>query len=143
MSRKRILITDGNAHVREKLAGLLWLEGYDVMVAEDGAQTVSTVRTHWPDLLILNASLPTEADFGGGAFEDGFHVIAWLKRLKEAETMRIILMTDGDATKLHDKARASGAMGLCQKPIHPETLLKVIRQVMGDVLTVDQLSARS
>jgi len=54
-----------------------------------------------------------------------------LKRLKETEAIRFLLITDEDAAKLHDKAKASGAKGLFQKPINPEALLSVVQKILG------------
>jgi len=133
MSRKRILIVDGNVPDRQSLSNLLLAEGYEVLVAGDGAEAVNTVRGHQLDLVILNTSFPPDVAHGGGAFDDGLVVIEWLKRLKEAEALRFLLITDEDAAKLHDKAKASGAKGLCQKPINPETLLNVVQRILGGV----------
>jgi len=132
MSGKRILIGDGNARDRLTLSKLLASADYEVLVAEDGSQIVNTARSRQPDLVILNTSFPPDVAHGGGAFDDGFHVINWLTRLKETEATRFLLITDEDAAKLQDKARATRAKGLCQKPINPETLLKVVQQILGD-----------
>jgi CheY-like chemotaxis protein len=131
MSRKRILIVEGNPLDRQSLSELLLAEGYEVLMAGDGAEAVNTVRGHQLDLVILNTSFPPDVAHGGGAFDDGLVVIEWLKRLQEAEALRFLLITDEDAAKLHDKAKASGAKGLCQKPIHPETLLGVVQRILG------------
>ena len=131
MNRKRILIGDGNARDRLTLSKLLAAADYEVLVAEDGSQIVNTARSHQPDLVILNTSFPPDVAHGGGAFDDGFHVINWLARLKETEATRFLLITDEDAAKLQDKAKATMAKGLCQKPINPETLLKVVQQILG------------
>ena len=60
-------------------------------------------------------------------------VIDWLKRMHQAETLRIILVTNEEAAKLHDKARASGALGLFQKPINQESLLSAVQRILGGV----------
>jgi CheY-like chemotaxis protein len=132
MSRNRILIADGNARDRQILSNLLTASDYEVLVAEDGSQVVNTARSHQPALIILNTSFPPDVAHGGGAFDDGFHVINWLSRLKETEATRFLLITDEDAANLQDKARGTGAKGLCQKPINPDTLLKVVQQILGD-----------
>jgi CheY-like chemotaxis protein len=131
MDRKTILIGDGNARDRQTLSNLLANADYEVLVAEDGSQVVSTARSQQPALVILNTSFPPDVANGGGAFEDGFHVINWLTHLKETETTRFLLITDDDAQKLQDKAKGTGAKGLCQKPINPETLLKVVQQILN------------
>ena len=132
MDRKTILIGDGNARDRQSLSILLTGADYEVLVAEDGSQVVSTARSYQPALVILNTRFPPDVANGGGAFEDGFHVINWLARLKETEATRFLLITDEDATTLQAKAKATGAKGLCQKPINPETLLKVVQRILGD-----------
>jgi two-component system chemotaxis response regulator CheY len=67
---------------------------------------------------------------GGGAFVDGFLIIDWLRRLKENEAIPFLMITDEDAAKFQDKARASGAKGLFQKPFDPEALLSVIQRIL-------------
>jgi two-component system chemotaxis response regulator CheY len=132
MNGKRIVIGDGNARDRQILSNWLTAADYEVLVAEDGSQVVNTTRGHQPDLVILNTHFPPDVAHGGGAFDDGFHVINWLARLQETEATRFLLITDGDAQKLQDQAKATGAKGLCQKPINPETLVKVVQQILGD-----------
>ena len=131
MSKEKILIADGNARDRRILADCLAAEGYDVLLAADGAEAVNTTRSQQPDLVVLNTTFPPDVAFGGGAFADGFHVINWLRRLPETEAMRFLLITDEDADKLRDKARAMGAKGLCQKPINPDTLVSVVQRILG------------
>lgn len=133
MDRKRILIGDSNARDRQTLSNLLTAADYEVLVAEDGSQVVNTARSHQPALVILNTNFPPDVAHGGGAFDDGFHVINWLARLQETEATNFLLITDEDAEKLQAKARATRAKGLCQKPINPETLLKVVQRILGDV----------
>jgi len=133
MSGKTILIADGNTRDRQMLAKRLVAEGYEVIQAEDGAAAVTTVHSHKPDLVLLSTSFPPDVVYGGGAFETGFLVIDWLKRMQEAESVRIILITDQDAAKLHDKARATGALGLFQKPVDEEALLSAVQRILGSV----------
>jgi CheY-like chemotaxis protein len=133
MSGKTILIADGNKHDRQMLSKRLVAEGYEVIQAEDGAEAVTTVHSHKPDLVLLSTNFPPDVAHGGGAFETGFLIIDWLKRMQEAESVRIILITDQDAAKLHDKARATGALGLFQKPVDEEALLSAVQRILGSV----------
>src|SRR6516164_3054933 len=97
MSRRRILVAEGNANDRQKLSNWLSTVGYEVVVARDGAEAVSTVRSYPLDLVVLNTCFPPDVAHGGGAFEDGFQVIGWLQRLKETEHVLFLLITDKDA----------------------------------------------
>ena len=107
MSSKKILIGDGNSRDRQILSQLLSAADYEVLVAEDGSQVVNTARSQQPDLIILNTHFPPDVGHGGGAFEDGFHVISWLARLHETEATRYLLITDENAETLQAKAKAT------------------------------------
>lgn len=130
MNKKRILVADGNARDRRIIADWLSAQGYEVAVAADGAETVNTVRSHPPDLVLLSTTFPPDVAHGGGAFGDGFLVIEWLRRMKETEAVSFLMITEEDAAKLLDKAKASGAKGLFQKPFDAEALLSVIQRIL-------------
>ena len=131
MSGNKILIADSNTSDRQRLSKRLVGEGYEVIQAMDGAETVRNVHSHKPDLVLLNTSFPPDVANGGGAFCDGLLIIEWLKQLKDAKPVRIILISNEDAAKVHDKARVSGALGLFQKPINEESLVSVVQQILG------------
>ena len=124
-------MADGNAHDRQLLSGWLAAAGYDVLVAGDGSEVVNTVRSRPLDLVLLNTSFPPDVAHGGGAFEDGFKIIEWLNRFQESEGVRFLLMTDEDAAQLQNKARATGAKVLFQKPVNQPTLLGVVQRILS------------
>lgn len=127
----RILIADHDRGQVQNLANRLGAEGYEVLVAVDGAETVSTVRNHQPDVVLLNTTFPPDVSHGGGAFTDAFLIIAWLQRMEEASGVRIILMSDEDTPQLQTRARAAGAMGFFPKPVNQEALLAVLQRISG------------
>ena len=133
MGNGKILIADPSRHDLESLTRTLVTAGYEVLQAADGAETVSAARCHQPDVILLNTNFPPDVSHGGGAFTDGFLIIAWLKRMEEAAGVRIILITDENAEGLQTRARTAGAVGLFQKPINHETLLGVLERLLGGV----------
>ena len=131
MGNGKILIADSKRHDLEELTRILVNDGYEVLQAHDGAETVSTARCHQPDLILLNTNFPPDVGHGGGALTDGFLIIQWLKRMEEAAGIRVILICDDNAEPLQARARAAGAVGLFQKPINPDTLLGVLGRLLG------------
>jgi len=125
------LIADSSTVDRQTLSRRLAAEGFEVIQAQDGAEAVSAVRCHQPGLVILNTSFPPDVGHGGGAFGDAFLVIDWLKRMEEAEGIGIILITSEEASSLKDRARASGALGLFQKPVNQEALLDLVHRLLN------------
>ena len=55
---KKILIADDDENILSTMQSLLSLEGYDVVTAENGEETLEKIRTETPDLLILDLMMP-------------------------------------------------------------------------------------
>jgi len=54
----RILLVEDNAMNRDMLKRRLMRKGYEILVAEDGAQAIETARKEQPDLILMDMSLP-------------------------------------------------------------------------------------
>ncbi|MHC4492668.1 MAG: response regulator, partial [Planctomycetota bacterium] len=54
----RILLVEDNAMNRDMLMRRLMRKGYEILVAEDGAQAIETARKERPDLILMDMSLP-------------------------------------------------------------------------------------
>lgn len=132
MNRKKILIVDDNRVVVRALSMKLKTNGYDVLTAEDGSEAVSTTRKQKPDLIVLDISFPPDVAHGGGVPWDGFLIMEWLRRLDEAQTTPIIIITGGEPEKYKEKAMAAGAVSFFQKPVNNDDLLAVIRKTLGE-----------
>ncbi|HLP78682.1 MAG TPA: response regulator [Candidatus Paceibacterota bacterium] len=128
MNRRKILVVDDNQVILKTLSLKLKSENYDVITAVDGAEAVSAARTKKPDLILLDLSFPPEVS---GVPWDGFRIIQWLKRLDEAKSIPIVVITGGDAAKYKDRALAEGAVAFFQKPVNNDELLATLRQILG------------
>ena len=79
---KRVLVVEDNAELAFGLRNNLEIEGYEVEVADDGAEGLTMARREVPDLVILDLMLPEL---------DGFRV---LKGIRESRlTMPILILT--------------------------------------------------
>lgn len=109
-ARRRVLVIDDNASIRELVAELLQLEGYDVAVAAEGEAGLRLLATlERPCLILLDLEMP---GMGGAAF---------LERLG-AETDRdrlpVLLMTGRDV------AIPPGVVGTLRKPMDVDELIR-------------------
>jgi two-component system KDP operon response regulator KdpE len=59
---KCILVVDDEPPIQRILRRNLSMNGYDVLIAEDGREAVEMVRMHQPDLILLDLWLPGEID---------------------------------------------------------------------------------
>jgi len=132
MNRKKILVVDDSPLILKAMSMKLTANGYDVVTAEDGGAAVSTARKEKPDLILLDLSFPPDVAHGGGVAWDGFLIMDWLRRLEEAKSIPIIVITGGDPAKTKDRALAAGAVSFFHKPIDNDALLTFIHQTLGE-----------
>ena len=77
-----ILVVDDDEVMRQTLSDVLKKKGYAISTAETGGQTISSVKEHFFDLILLDIRLPDM---------DGLDV---LKSIKEIESdLMVIVMT--------------------------------------------------
>ena len=73
----------------------------------------------------------TDAANVGGALQDGFFIIQWLRRMGEAEKIPIIVMSGDGSASLRQRAHDAGAVGFFTKPIDHAALLDAIHKALA------------
>ena len=56
--KKTIIIVDDEPNLRELVKGIMELEGYRVITAEDGKRGLEAIEAHKPDLVLLDMMMP-------------------------------------------------------------------------------------
>ena len=135
MTPKRILLVEHFAPALKELARTLHDEGYDVLLAEDGAGAVNAARRQLPDLILLAVNLPPDPGHAGGVSWDGFVMLHWMRELDELKTTPVVILGDTDSDELRDKARAAGALGYFPKSREPQLLISILRQILPEPVT--------
>lgn len=113
---KRILIVDDELPIQRVLRKNLLMEGYDVLVAENGTEALEMVALHQPDLILLDLGLPGEID--------GLHVC---EHVREWAQIPIIVVSAKAEEKLKVQALDLGADDYLTKPFSNEELLARVR----------------
>jgi CheY-like chemotaxis protein len=115
--RRRILVIEDDAELREAMQETLALRGHEVMSAGDGRSALQQMRASRPDIVILDLMLP---------IMDGWQFRAELKRDPAlAETPVVVISGNDSAT-----AAAVDADLYMTKPIDPPALLNAIEDVL-------------
>ena len=57
-SKPRVLVVDDDRAVRESLRRSLQFNGYDVLLAADGAEGLATVGAQHPDVVVMDVMMP-------------------------------------------------------------------------------------
>jgi DNA-binding response OmpR family regulator len=123
---KKILVVDDDPIVLRTLELKLKSKGYDVITASEGSQAINVTRKEKPDLMLLDVNFPPDVSHGGGVPWNGFVITQWLRRLKETNTLPIIVISGVDQAEYAQKASAVGANAFLKKPINNDELLASI-----------------
>jgi CheY-like chemotaxis protein len=117
--RERILVVEDNEDVREVVVELIRDLGYSVLVARNGREALSLLRSDVPiDLLFTDIVMPNGID--GVALADAARALG--KRLK-------IVLTSGYAAGLDADARSID-VPLILKPYRREDLARLLRDTL-------------
>src|SRR6266536_891768 len=115
----RILVVDDEPAVRDALERALRLDGYDVELAEDGAQALSTWSMRTPDAVVLDVLMPM---VGG--------VEVCRRRRADGDRTPVLMLTARDAVADRVAGLDAGADDYLVKPFALEELLARLRALL-------------
>lgn len=118
--KSTILIVDDNAASRETLESVLGGEGYNLQMAEDGAQALEKADALHPDLILLDVMMPGM---------DGFEVCRRLRCTPGLVEVPIILLTALDDSTSRMEGIQSGADDFLSKPFDRQELRARVRTI--------------
>jgi len=128
---KKILVVDDDPVIVKTLSMLLTANGFKALTANDGPGAAASVERDKPDLILLDIQFPPDAMNIGGALQDGFFIMEWLRRMGEAGDIPIIIISASNSRKDQKHAMEAGAVAFFPKPIDRLALLSTIRNVLG------------
>jgi len=116
----RLILVDDHAVLRAGLANVLNFEAGLKVVAEadDGETALDLWRTHRPDVMLLDLSMPGI---------DGIETVLRLRR--EFPDARVLMLTSSEAPEDVRHALAAGACGYVTKTVRRAELVAAIREV--------------
>lgn len=113
-----MLVVDDEPQVVWMLQFSLEAEGYRTFAAKDGRVALEEIRTHHPDLMLLDIMMPSV---------DGWSVLEQLKELPEAERPRVVIVSARASLRDRAKAAELGADAFVAKPFNVDDLLEILR----------------
>ena len=120
--KRKILIVEDEAIVRESLRDWLVEDGFDVDVAEDGEEALKKIKEEEFGVIVLDLRLPGI---------DGLQVFEEAKGLKP-ETKGVIV-TAYPSKETLEKANRLGLLDYLPKPFKAEDLEKIISGALGEL----------
>jgi two-component system cell cycle response regulator DivK len=120
MTAKLLYVEDNDDNVY-MLVHRLRRQGFEVVVAPDGAQGIEAARQHRPDLVPMDLSLPVL---------DGWEASRRLKQAPETRAIPIIALSAHAMTGDRERALAAGCDDYDTKPVELDRLLAKIRALL-------------
>ena len=118
MSSARILVTDDDPQIRRVLRTALVAQGYEVVAARNGEETLERMRDEKLDLIILDMNMP-----GMGGLET-------CRLIRSTSDVAVIMLTVRDAESDKVEALDAGADDYITKPFSSPELLARIRAAL-------------
>ena len=121
--KDKVLVVEDEQNISNFISTVLTANDFDVLVAQTGAEAVSMITSHCPDLIILDLGLPDM---------DGMNI---LKEVRSWSSLPIIVVSA--RTHEHDKVMALdlGADDYIEKPFGTSELLARIRTAIRHTRT--------
>lgn len=123
MDMKKILIADDNENIRDALTYLLEDEGYELLLAKDGADTIRKVRSLRPDILFLDIMMPEI---------NGYDVCRTIKSDPDLKNTYVIMLTAKGQLMEQERGKAVGADEYIVKPFSPMEILTKVKAILSN-----------
>lgn len=123
MSKKKILVVDDQANVRNILEFNLKRRGFEILSAQDGLGAITQATNEIPDLILLDIMMPGL---------DGYQVIEKLKQSEKTAEIPILIASAKGTEDDILRALKLGAKDYIVKPFNLEQLIqKAFRLIEG------------
>ncbi|OGP59445.1 MAG: hypothetical protein A2V67_07500 [Deltaproteobacteria bacterium RBG_13_61_14] len=120
--RKKILIVDDEANVRELVRVSLEDEGFDLSEAADGKEALELARTLRPDLVILDLMMPDKW---------GYTVCEELKQGADTRQILVLFLTARTSAQSKKMGQLKGGDAFLVKPFQPQELKQKVKELLG------------
>jgi two-component system cell cycle response regulator DivK len=122
--RPLVLIVEDQLELRQLYAEELSMSGFDVIQAGDGAEALTHTAEHFPDVVLMDLSLPVV---------DGWEATRRLKGDKRTAHIPVVALTAHDGSGELQRATKAGCDWFVPKPCPPQDLIEEVRRVLAGV----------
>jgi pilus assembly protein CpaE len=118
----KVLVVDDDLNIQRVLVFALKQEGYEVMVAADGAAGVEMALEAKPDLILMDVAMPKL---------DGYAATQQIRAAEQGGRVPIIMLTAEAEVEQRVKGLRAGADDDIVKPFHPLELMARIKALLA------------
>lgn len=119
---KKVLIVDDEQNITISIEFLMRREGFEVLVAHDGAEGLSLIRAERPDLVLLDIMMPKL---------NGFEVCQAVRADPTLAGVRILMLTAKGRAAEMEKGLSLGADAYIPKPFATKELVAKVKELLN------------
>jgi len=121
VKKARILAVDDDQKILRVIEGLLTPHGYEVILAHDGQEAITSMSNTKPDLVLLDIFMPKM---------DGYSTLGEIKKDVNTKEVPVVMVTAVGQELNKMLARQLGAAGYITKPFKSPELLETINSLL-------------
>jgi CheY-like chemotaxis protein len=121
MSQGTVLIVDDSPLIRQMVADAFVPQGYDVLVASDGAEALRKIADGRPDLIVADILMPVM---------DGWRLVEEVRRVPQTSEIPFIFLTTEKEVKDRVKGLRLGADDYLSKPFSCDELIARAERIL-------------
>ncbi len=118
-----VLVVDDSRLVRNSVRDGLSQAGFKVICAEDGAQGMSILEQHLPDLILSDINMPVM---------DGMAFCQAVRAREDLQQVPFVVMSSESDRRVMREMLARGATAFMVKPFHVEQLIITAEKLLSD-----------
>jgi two-component system, OmpR family, alkaline phosphatase synthesis response regulator PhoP len=118
----KVLIADDEPNIVVSLSFMMKREGYEVLIARDGAEALAMIRAEKPRLVLLDAMMPGLT---------GFDVCEAVRADPEVRETRILMLTAKGRESDVARGLGAGADAYITKPFSTRDLAAKVRDMLA------------
>lgn len=116
-----VMVVDDSLTVRKSAERDITALGVNAVLAKDGQDAQTQLRTNAPDLILLDIEMPVM---------DGFELLEWIKQEPSLKHIPVVMISSRATEKHINKATKLGCAGFLGKPYLLENLISVFNQYL-------------
>lgn len=119
--KERVLIVEDNRTITSVVKYFLELEGFEVLLAEDGLIGLKTAKLERPDVIVTDVNMPGM---------DGIAMVRALRTDSLTRDIAILMLTSEDSLDSETRALSAGADDYILKPVEPRRLAARVKALL-------------
>jgi len=120
--RRRVLVVEDSQTIASVVKYFLELEGFDVLLADNGRRGLETAMRERPDFIVSDLHMP---DMGG------IEMVKTIRADSSMADMRILMLTSESGVDFETEVLAAGADDYILKPVEPRRLAARVKALLA------------